>query len=260
MRRRDERLFLCAVATWAQLALGGGLGRAESAPERPTVGAPRVDVLSADAQRTVLRIAFPFETVPGTAARVEDLQWRRPGPVVRTARGDSALSPTASALLALPTSRPRVLVTGAAWSIPPAAATDPAVAVRLDPVRTLRGVPVAALVVDPLAGGGLLAEITVAVDHAPSGESARALAAGTDGVGEAGDPFGAAAVLNPALYAALARGRSALPDAAADKDVGHPFLQTTPSIPGSCASTAPTPRRCQRTGRCPAAGRTAGTP
>ena len=237
MRRRDGRHLRCVGALWTLLILGAVLARAEAPPVLPTVAAPRIDVLSADAQRTVLRIAFPFEAVPGTVARVEDLQWRRPGPVVRTARGDSTLSPTASALLALPTSRPRVLVTEAAWSIPPAAATDPAVAVRLDAVRMLRGVPVAALVVDPLAGGGLLAEVTVAVDHAPSGESARALAAGTDGVGETGDPFGAAAVLNSALYAALARGRAALPDAAADKDVDHPFLLTDHWIKLEIAAT-----------------------
>jgi hypothetical protein len=154
------------------------------------------------------------------------VQWRRPGPVVRAASGDSALAPTASAALALPTLRPRARVLGATWSIAPTVSIDPAVAVRLDAARLLRGVPVAALTVTPLAGDGLLASITVAVEHAPDGAYAPALAADPAG-GEAGAaPFGAAAVGNPAVYAALSRGLAALRAESAAKDVVHPFLST----------------------------------
>ncbi|MBK9302789.1 MAG: hypothetical protein IPM94_02565 [bacterium] len=211
------------------LLLSGWAGTAaaiDGAPGSPTVGQPRVDVLSADAQRTVLRFVFPFEAADGAAGGLADLQWRRPGPVVRTARGDSALAPTASALLALPTLYPRWRVTSASWSIAATTAPDVAAAVNLDAVRLLRGVPVATLSVNPLAGDGLLAEVTVAVDHAPTGEFAPVLAAAAAADAQAGPTFGAAAVCNPDLFAALARGRAARLAEAGEKDVEHPFLLT----------------------------------
>ncbi len=245
MRRRGMRFgrnvprFVALLALgWAGAApVSGAVAADAGAAGAPTVGAPRVEVLSADVQRTVLRFVFPFEPAAGTDARVQDLLWRRPGPVVRAAGGDSTLAPTASALLALPTTRPRLRVTGAAWSIAPSLTADPADAVRLDAVRLLRGVPVAALTVSPLVGDGLLAEVTVAVDHAPEDAYSPWLAAAAVG-GEAGTAaFGAAAVCNPSLFDLLARGRAARTADAAKDDASHPFLLTDHWIKLEIAAT-----------------------
>ncbi|MDO9693868.1 MAG: C25 family cysteine peptidase [Candidatus Latescibacteria bacterium] len=224
------------LACWAGLAPASG-ATGDGTSGQPTAGAPRIEVLSADAQRTVLRFVFPLAMDAGSEPRVADLLWRRPGPVVRTATGDSALAPTAAALLALPTTFPRARVLAASWSIAPTEAADPAAAVRLGDVRLLRGVPVAALEVSPLTGDGLLAEVTVAVDHAPEAAFAALLAAGAVAADEGGIPFGAAAVRNPALYSALARGQAARLADAADKDGEHPFLLTDHWIKLEIATT-----------------------
>jgi hypothetical protein len=224
------------LACWAGVTpVAGATGDGTSGP--PMVGAPRIEVLSADAQRTVLRFVFPLAADAGSEPRVADLLWRRPGPVVRTAGGDTALAPTAAALLALPTTYPRVRVIAASWSITPTAAVDPSAAVRLGDVRLLRGVPVAALEVSPLAGDGLLAEVTVAVDHAPEAAFAALLTADAGEADQGGVSFGAAAVRNPALYAALARGQAARLADAADKDGEHPFLLTDHWIKLEIATT-----------------------
>ncbi|MEZ4388368.1 MAG: C25 family cysteine peptidase [Candidatus Krumholzibacteriia bacterium] len=185
---------------------------------------PTVQVLAADADRTVVQIRFPVAAAPD--------DWQRPGTVVwqglevyLTGDDESILRqpPAFSRLVALRSpGKPAWRLRAVQWHREPTDAS--AAVVELTGPGVYRGVPLAGLVVRPEAGDGILDAVVVEVDHPEAGlDKARlddpaARRAGREPVPQA--------VLNPEVYAVQRQLSAALAAGAAKDSYDDPFART----------------------------------
>jgi len=195
----------------------------------PTVGVPTVAVAAAGDAATTLVFTFPLEAAPrGGLLSAGDLQWAAPRPMEPAPDGSLTPLPRRSqAVVAVPT-RATVdwEITAYDWLVAPRAPADPATAVRVTPAQIYRDVPLVTVVVSPEVGGGVLGSVTVILRHPPRAPYAGALASASAKADA--DVIGAGAVANGSLFRRLASGLAASRRAvrSADKQPGHPFLQT----------------------------------
>lgn len=182
---------------------------------------PVVRVLSATADRTVLRVDMPLAKAPADwrGVTVDEVRFALP-PVLDElddgVGGQAAVLPPRLPLaVAVPTRRaPAVTVQDVRWWREPDAPVDLGAALAFEAPAVFRSVPIAGGTLPLAPGGGVLAGVTLVIDHPRDGvfggyldrdrRSASAGAGATAAAAAARDLR--APVLNPDLFAALARG------------------------------------------------------
>ena len=178
------------------------------------MGKPRWEVLESRPDRTVVRLVVPCERVPADWQGVDlnTLRWGVPGYLDQESAGpDRLLPPRAAMTLAVPTrgDLPVTVRDLAWWREPRGPWTQPDL-VRWSAPRIYRSVPMAGAELSLAVGDGILAQVTLEIQHPPAATLAAVLqladrtAAGDEPAGDAVQP--PAGILNPALYSALARG------------------------------------------------------
>lgn len=156
-------VVLCVMATAPAMAAPGAV-----------MGEPVVEVLAAEADRTVVEIRFPVTQVPASWLQVGDVDWGD------LEVHDSELSPldekppvSYGRLVAVPSrTMPQWrLVDSRWWRRPQDAAISP---VSVHAPALYRGVPLAGVQVLPEAGGGVLEAVIVELRHPGAGAADKA--------------------------------------------------------------------------------------
>jgi len=163
---RDPRDGAVAILMLVVLA---SMSPAFAAGTGGVMGKPEVQVVTSDADRTVLRIQFPVVTAPNDWRTVSEVTWPGLEAPVFDAEGQvTGMSPRYSRLLALRDGRlPTWRLLAAQWLREP---DDPqAEPVVVTPPTIYRGVPLASVIVSPRAGGGVLSSVVVEVSHPDPG-------------------------------------------------------------------------------------------
>jgi len=210
----------------------------EGAQEPPlaTMAAPTATLVTSEANSTRLVIQFPVEQPPSRWQDVtaDRLAWVMPGLEGWDQEGEAfQLPPVHRVNVAVPCRvTPRWRVVDTKWWRNPEAEVDPHSLVEVSPPNICRDVSLVTVTVNPLAEpGGLLASLTLVLDHPPAGVCIDHLRLGIAAKAELRNrpSLVPGAVLNPELFRTLCEGarqwRIQYKSAKQD-DEGHPFALT----------------------------------
>ncbi len=174
------------VACLGALQMFGGRAMAQAGldaatPEvRAVLGRADVRVLQSTPDYTVLSVNLPVERDPGDWDTLQgpEIQWGDPPTMDDQAPENERFGPPRLGLtLAVPgTTPPALTVMNLRWWKEPQTGQD-VLPVRVESVGIMRSVPLAHLRLEPGAGGGVLAAMTLRLDHPRAGTYAGALAA-----------------------------------------------------------------------------------
>ncbi len=202
---------------------GQAAGSDPSTTETPTpweavMGRPQVQVLGADADRTVLRLEYPLLQAPGDWEQVNlhSIDWSMPVRVNDEDPARPVMEPPVQGLnLAVPTTAPvSYTLSGVSWWKEPRVPVASHDLVQLGRPAIFRSVPLVGGEVQLGAGSGVLRSVTIAISHPAQGRPRQQLEMGEADKGFSFDPtldedllaLAPSTLLNGDLYRTLARG------------------------------------------------------